>query len=558
MLLASTASAQRATFNDETTQNTANEQEFVVDFADDVSDSDVSDISRRYGIVLQANSPEMVRQDRIYLFRTNSQNGDSIISRLRAETNVQGASQNHIMRMFWTPNDPMFSNQWGLRRIGVEQAWNQTCGRNVRIAVIDTGVACETRNGFTRLSDLSGTNCEGGWNFVRDNEIANDDQGHGSHVAGTIAQATNNGVGYAGIAHCATIIPIKVLDSNGSGSLADVAEGIRYAADHGANVINLSLGGGPRNPIMAEAVAYARNKGSVVICAAGNNGRRVESPANEPGAFAVSAIGPGDTIANFSSRGPEIAIAAPGVQIPQQTICENGRNGCEQFVAWSGTSMAAPHVAGVAGLIVSMGVTNPTEVESILRSTAETPEHGDTNKELYGAGVVSAKNAISRIETKKTIWRIVSFMLLTALVMFGITRKGGKIEDQKRWIFPALFGAFGLSILTMWLPFSLPKFLTAPPGELTMYTNTFIHQFLPLGSAFLPLVLIGTFYSNKNLRAPIGGFSLGTAAFLLGTFLSGIHSFPLGWFGMLIWTIGNVAVMSVIARLTLDSTKNQK
>jgi len=556
-LFPSAAAAQHATFNDESGQSSS-EQEFVVDFQDSASETSIREVSQRYGINLQANSPQMVNSDRIYLFRAEANAGNSIISRIRNESNVQGAEQNHVMRMFWTPNDPRFSEQWGLRRIGVEQAWNQTCGRNVRVAVVDTGVACETHGNFQRLSDLNTTNCVEGWNFVNDTNRASDDQGHGSHVAGTIAQATNNGVGFAGIAHCSTIIPVKVLDSRGSGTLADVAEGIRFAADNGANVINLSLGGGPRNPIMAEAVAYARARGSVVICAAGNNGHRVESPANEPGSFAVSAIGPGDVIAEFSSRGTEIAIAAPGVNIPQQTICDRGRNGCEQFVAWSGTSMAAPHVAGVAALIVSMGVTDPSAVESILRSSAEVPEHRDRSPELYGAGVVSAKNAVSKIEMKKSLWRGFSFMLMTALIMAAIAKKGGKVEDQKRWLFPAMYATFGLSILTMWLPFSLPKILTVPPGELTFFTNTFIHQFLPLGSAFLPLVLIGTFYSNKALRAPIGGFTLGTSAFLLGTFLSGLHAFPFGWFPMLVWTLGNVFVMSVIARLTLDSTKNQK
>lgn len=558
VILASTnARAQQATFNDESQTNTGQE-EFVVDFSDSVSESTVQETSRRYGIVLNANTPQMVGEDRIYTFRAEHSRGEQIISSLRNESNVQGAEPNHQMRMFRTPNDPRFSEQWGLRRIGVESAWNQTCGRGVRIAVVDTGVACETHGRFQRLSDLNTTNCVEGWNFVSNNNHANDDQGHGSHVAGTIAQATDNGVGFAGIAHCATIIPVKVLDARGSGTLADVAEGIRFAADQGANVINLSLGGGPRNRVMAEAVAYARNKGAVVICAAGNNGHRVESPANEPGAFAVSAIGPGDTIADFSSRGQEIAIAAPGVNIPQQTICDNGRNGCEQFVAWSGTSMAAPHVAGVAGLIVSMGVTNPDSVESILRSSAQRPEHGDRNPELYGSGVLSAKHAVSSIETKKTLWRGLSLILILASVFGAITKKGGKIEDHKKWVLPAMYAAFGLSLLTMWLPFTLPKFLTVPPGELTLYTNSFIHQFLPLGSAFLPLVLIATFYSSKKLRAPIGGFTIGTAAFLLGTFLSGMHAFPLGWLSSAMWTLGNVMVMSVIARLTLDSTKNQK
>jgi subtilisin family serine protease len=179
-------------------------------------------------------------------------------------------------------------------------------------------------------------------NFVNDTAHANDDQGHGTHVAGTIAQTTNNQLGTAGVAFCATILPVKVLDARGSGSLADVAEGIRWAADHGADVINLSLGGDGHSKIMDQAVEYAHRRGVTVVCAAGNSGRSVGSPANAPLSIAVSAIDSGDQIAFFSSRGPEIAIAAPGVAILQQTICERGRNRCEQFASWSGTSMAAP------------------------------------------------------------------------------------------------------------------------------------------------------------------------------------------------------------------------
>jgi serine protease len=234
------------------------------------------------------------------------------------------------------------------------------------VAVIDTGVACENHGEFTRIPDLAGTRCLPGWNFVNDTAHANDDQGHGTHVAGTIAQTTNNQLGTAGVAFCATILPVKVLDARGSGSLADVAEGIRWAADHGADVINLSLGGDGHSKIMDQAVEYAHRRGVTVVCAAGNSGRSVGSPANAPLSIAVSAIDSGDQIAFFSSRGPEIAIAAPGVAILQQTICERGRNRCEQFASWSGTSMAAPHVAGVAALMYSQGVTDPDRVRSLL------------------------------------------------------------------------------------------------------------------------------------------------------------------------------------------------
>ena len=193
------------------------------------------------------------------------------------------------MRALFVPNDPMYDQQWGMQRVGLPRSSEVTCGRGATVAVIDTGVACENHGEFTRIPDLAGTRCLPGWNFVNDTAHANDDQGHGTHVAGTIAQTTNNQLGTAGVAFCATILPVKVLDARGSGSLADVAEGIRWAADHGADVINLSLGGDGHSKIMDQAVEYAHRRGVTVVCAAGNSGRSVGSPANAPLSIAVSA-----------------------------------------------------------------------------------------------------------------------------------------------------------------------------------------------------------------------------------------------------------------------------
>jgi serine protease len=556
-LLLATRNVQAQIF--ESVQQSSQDEEFIIDFNDSVSLSTINDISFQYGVTLRANSARMVSEDKIYVFHASHEVGQRIIRQLQTNRNVQAADQNQVMHAFFTPNDPQYPEQWGLHRIGIERAWNTTCGRGIRVAVIDTGVACENYDGFSQLSDFKGTNCIAGWDFVNDDEHANDDHGHGSHVAGTIAQTTNNGIGVAGIAYCSTIIPVKVLDYRGSGTTADVAEGIRFAADAGAHIINLSLGGGPRNRVMAEAINYARSKGTVVICAAGNNGHYVESPANEDGTFAVSAIEAGDLIASFSSRGPEIDIAAPGVNILQQTICDHGRGGCEQFIAWSGTSMATPHVAGITALIMSQGVTNVDAVENILRNSAQIPKHGDLNPQLYGAGIVSAESALSLIKTRQVLYRGFSTMLLFVLIASWINKKGGKLEPTKKWLLPAIIGSVGLFFLPMILPESIPgiEIISRPPGDLTLFTNEFIHQFLPLGSAFLPIILISMFYNRKYLRPMVGGFSLGTAGFLMGTFLSGMHAAPFGWFAMFVWTLGNIIVMGTIARLMLDTSKNQ-
>lgn len=534
------------------------DEEIVVDFQDSASETQVNNIANSLGISLQANSAQMVSQDRIYLFRANRTNSEALMQRLRQSSLVQSVVENRIMHAYWTPNDPQYADQWGFHRTNTETAWNYTCGRNIRVAVVDTGVACENHENFNRLTDLAHTRCVQGWDFVSDDEHANDDQGHGSHVAGTIAQSTNNAFGGAGIAHCATIIPVKVLDRNGSGTTADVVEGIRFAADSGAHVINLSLGGGGRSKIMEDAIAYARQRGAVVVCAAGNNGRYVESPASEPGAFTVSAIGAGDQIAPFSSRGPEVDIAAPGVNILQQTICDHGRNRCEEFASWSGTSMATPHVAAIAALVMSMGVTNPSAVESILRSSAQRPEHGIRDPNLYGAGIVNAASAVKAVQNRQVFMRGFGMLLVFAAVFKRIKDKSGKLENPMFWVTPAVFAAYGLFFLPRIIPHTFPavEYLMRPPGDWTMLANLTLHKFLPLGSSFLPLGLASIFYHNHKLRPIIGGFSIGTAGFLLGTFATNFHTFPLGWFGMLAWTVVNVGIMGVLARLTLDSTKN--
>ena len=174
------------------------------------------------------------------------------------------------------PNDACFKYQWHLRQIGMPEAWKRGNGKGVVVAVIDTGV--------TKVADLAETKFVPGFNFIANNANAADDHGHGTHVAGTIAQSTNNRLGVAGVAYGASIMPLKVLSAKGSGSVAGIAQAIRWAADHGAGVINMSLGGPMPMGAMGSAVKYAREKGVVIVAAAGNNGRgRVGYPAAYPG-----------------------------------------------------------------------------------------------------------------------------------------------------------------------------------------------------------------------------------------------------------------------------------
>jgi serine protease len=277
------------------------------------------------------------------------------------------------------PNDACYRYQWHMQQIGMPEAWKRGNGKGVIVAVIDTGV--------TKVGDLAETKFVPGYNFVSNNDDARDDHGHGTHVAGTIAESTNNKIGVAGVAYGATIMPIKVLSARGSGSVAGIAQGIRWAADHGANVINMSLGGPTRMGTMGNAVKYARDKGVVIVAAAGNDGHgRVGYPAAYPGVVAVAATQFDETTTFYSNWGKEIDVAAPGGNtrvdqngdgkpdgVLQHTVVP-GQTSKTDYLWFMGTSMASPHAAGVAALIMGSGVRKPDAVEEILLGTARKPK----------------------------------------------------------------------------------------------------------------------------------------------------------------------------------------
>lgn len=290
------------------------------------------------------------------------------------------------------PNDPLYSRQWNLHNINIEAGWAETKGSGITVAVIDTGIS--------QVPDLNETKIVAGYDFVGDRDTAADDNGHGTHVAGTIAQSTNNGIGVAGIAHEASLMPLKVLSASGGGTVADIAEAIRFAADHDATVINMSLGGGGESSAMREAIAYAHKKGVVVIAAAGNSGRNAaDYPARYPYVIGVGALGAAGEKTPYSNFGAGVDISAPGGDtstgeaggILQNTI--NPQTGESIFAAFQGTSMAAPHVAGVAVLIEATGVKTPDEVEAVLAKSARQVQDDPLNH--FGAGKLDAAAAVS-------------------------------------------------------------------------------------------------------------------------------------------------------------------
>lgn len=324
---------------------------------------------------------------------------------LRADPAVAYAEENTAVKALFTPNDPDYGMQWHLPKIGVDSAWDRadtlpfSGSSSVVVAVIDTGIAYEnsTNRGktFAQAPDFASTTFVSGYDFVNGSVHANDDNGHGTHVASTIAEGTNNGIAGAGIAFSTSIMPIKVLDATGSGTVADVVQGLTYATQNGAKVINLSLGANYASQTLRDAITTAINAGIIVVAAAGNEGgSSLALPAGYPGVLSVSALGKTDTIASYSNTGTGLALSAPGGDgtdyVMQQTFSnldsENLPLDYTTFgmVGYQGTSQAAPQVAAAAALLLAKNVPASSIVSLLENSSTDLGPSGyDTT---YGYG----------------------------------------------------------------------------------------------------------------------------------------------------------------------------
>jgi serine protease len=534
--------------------------EIAVDVRDDASAADIAELGAKYGLALRPNSAWSSAHDKLEVAEVDPREEAALVDELSRDPRVEHAEPMALYRATFVPNDPLYaSKQWHLTRVGAPSAWDYSCGQGVTVAVIDTGIACFDKGPFSKGTDLAGTRCEGGWNFVDDSPQAADDHGHGTHVAGTIAQTTNNGVGAAGLAYCATLMPIKVLTKQGFGTVANVAEGIRFAADEGAQVINMSLGGPIKSKILEDAVEHAIAKGVVVVAAAGNSGKKVGWPAAYPGVVAVSATDDKDKIAWFSSRGPEVAIAAPGVAVTQQTICNGGRDKCEVFGTFNGTSMASPHVAGVAALVESLGVTSGPAVRDVLTSTARAQDE----KNLYGAGILDGGAAVSRVFWSRFLVRAGALAALAWLVARRIRRRGGAIARTPGAVLGALIAGVGLLPLaplaglvsrTAGSMRALVELAMRPLGEWDLVLlGAGAHRWWLLASA-LPAVFLTMFgFGSRRMRPLLGGIALGTAALLAQMAWSGDAAFVAGPFLGRVWAVTNALVCLWLARAALDS-----
>lgn len=253
---------------------------------------------------------------------------------------MEFAEPNYTVHAAYTPNDPAFADQWGLAKIRCPQAWDITFGLpSVVVAIVDSGIDLEHPDFVGKLTP--------GWDFANNDADPDDDYGHGTHCAGTAGATTDNGIGVAGVGFNCRLMPVKVLDKNGSGTVAELVQGIYFAVNNGAKVISLSLVSSSGSQSLQNAVDYAWNHGVVICCAAGNSGSTtVRYPAGYTNSIAVASTTSSDERSSFSNYGPWVDVAAPGSSI-YSTVAPNG-------YSWkSGTSMAAPHVAGLAALLWS-------------------------------------------------------------------------------------------------------------------------------------------------------------------------------------------------------------
>jgi serine protease len=510
--------------------------EFVVDFRDDTEPSAIRSLLT--SLKMRFRGTALEEQTRIEIASVAPAEAARVLTRLRSDSRIEYVEPHFRVRAQFVPDDPMYKQQWHMKKDGAESAWNFSVGRGVTVAVVDTGVACETFEDFTKATDLADTRCVGGFNFVNKTPHANDDHGHGTHVAGTIAQSTNNALGVAGLAFRARLMPVKVLSGDGWGTTSAVADGIRWAADHGAQVINLSLGGPRNSRVLQNAVDYARKRRSLVVAAAGNSGGAVGYPAASRNVVGVSATNADDQLAPFSSRGRGVDIAAPGVGVLQQTVCESGRNKCEVFPSYNGTSMASPHVAGAAAMLVSMGVNRPEALEHALFAGARALPNDDKGHR-YGAGRLDVGATARSVHTRQVAARLAALLVAAAFAFRWAKRKGLAVKPSSlRFWIAALASGVGLFAFAPWLvsrQLLAVDLLSRPIADWDLMVGASVHQFLPLANVLFPLGAAAVLLRLKGAKPWLAGLAVGTAGYLAATLLLGHHTSPLGWALTLVW-----------------------
>ncbi|HUI89491.1 MAG TPA: S8 family serine peptidase [Anaerolineales bacterium] len=357
-----------------------------------------------------APSAEQIQSLDTLVARVNPDDIKTALTQLRGSAGVEFVEPNYLVLASGLPadasqpDDPLFTYQNYLQSIQVPQAWDALPTlQPVTVAVLDTGVNIThpdlVNSIWVNAAEAAGTpNVDDdnngyvddlhGWNFVDNNNNVNDDNGHGTHLAGIIAASINNAVGIAGIAPNARIMPVKVLDKSGYGSYADVAEGIIYATDRGARIIELGFSGTGSSNLMQNAINYALAHNVLIVAAAGNSGHTTTYyPAAYTGVLAVSALDNNKTLASFSTSGNDVSLSAPGVGIISTGLGVT-------YPYMSGSSMASAEVAGVAALLAGGPTYADTSVlrSALLGSALDLGAPGPDPQ--YGYGMIQALSAL--------------------------------------------------------------------------------------------------------------------------------------------------------------------
>jgi len=340
------------------------------------------------------------------------------VETLGRQPGVLSAELNYLAQPQVIPNDEKFALQWDMPVIQAPKAWDKTRGAGATVAIVDTGVAFENYGEFGRSPELSQTHFVAPWDFTKSDEHPNDDNGHGTHVTGTVAQDWNDGIGVAGLAPDAAIMPVKVCTPTGCpGDM--MALGIRWAVDHGADVINMSLGGATLPLVERQALAYAEQHEVVVVAAAGNGGSALglDYPAKADTVVAVGAVDFAGERASYSNYGKHehdggLQIMAPGgdlhadlnddgnpdgiLQSTYAFSCLGGPRDYTQFAdcLFQGTSMATPHVSGTVALLRSRFPSLTAKQVRAVLSCATIDAGPPGLDDEYGVGVVQAAVAI--------------------------------------------------------------------------------------------------------------------------------------------------------------------
>jgi serine protease len=372
------------------------------------------------------------------------------IASLRRQPGVTYAAPNYIAHIAgsWIPDDPGRAGvaggwqklQWNFLAAGgvnAPQAWanlradHRPGGRGVVVAILDTGVAYRNWRQFRKSPDFAGTRFVDPYDFIAHNRFPLDREGHGTFVAGTVAEATDNRLGLTGLAYGASIMPVRVLDADGTGDAATIAKGVRYAVRHGAQVINLSLEfdisiRSGDIPDILSAIRFAHSHGVVVVAASGNEAVDHSAyPARARPVISVGATTRDRCLADYSNGGTHLALVAPGGGDDSSDLsdpnCHPGRHLPDIFQMtfndpgnprrfglpgdWFGTSMAAPHVSAVAALVIASGVLGPhPSPDRVLRRLEQTatPLGGSTRNDNYGYGLINAGAATAPLVPRAT------------------------------------------------------------------------------------------------------------------------------------------------------------